>query len=406
MTTQRLAGAVLILGMAALPPTAHAHGDMPGGGLSQATEMCPVDADGVDADGDGDPANDIVCRHLAAGDGYTTMADGRVLYSFGFSDMTGQPMEHVVHDAMLAAEAPAPTLEVREGRTLYLTLSNVGMMMRPDLFDPHSVHWHGYANAAPAYDGVPDASVSVNMGSHITYIYKVPAPGTYMYHCHVEATEHIQMGMVGNLVVTPRQDGSDLEFPVGSGRHYTRFAYDDGDGSTGYQQAYVLQIGGYDSFFHDEEEGVQPPPFAVMNDDYPLLNGRGYPDTAAPGALTDALTGLENRRQSSLITATSGDRILLRVSSLATGNFYTLTAQGLPMQVVGRDARLLRGPTGLPLYADVSSITLGGGQSVDVLIDTAGVTPGTYVLHTTNLNYLSNGGEDFGGLMTEIVIGQ
>ena len=404
MNSLRHASAALLMGLCYAAPTAWAHEGMPGGGYMMPSDLCPADTDGLDSDGDGDPADDVVCKHLAAGDGYATMADGRVLYSFGFSDVTGMPMEHVVHDAMLGAEAPAPTLEVREGRTLYLTLSNVGMMQRPDLFDPHSVHWHGYANAAPAYDGVPDASISVNMGSHITYIYKVPAPGTYMYHCHVEAAEHIQMGMVGNLVVTPRQDGTDFEFPAGSGRHYSKFAYDDGDGSTGYQRGYVLQIGGFDSYFHDKEEGVQPPPFAVMNDDYPLLNGRGYPDTAKPGPLTDALTGLENRRQSSLVQARSGERILLRLSSLATGNFYTLTVQGLPMQVVGRDARLLRGPTGLPLYADVSSITLGGGQSADVLIDTAGAAPGTYVLHTTNLNHLSNGNEDFGGLMTEIVI--
>ena len=39
-----------------------------------------------------------------------------------------------------------------------------------------------------------------------------------------------------------------------------------------------------------------------------------------------------------------------------------------------------------------------------MLIDTSGVPPGTYFLYTTNLNFLSNGAEDYGGLMTEIVI--
>jgi len=41
---------------------------------------------------------------------------------------------------------------------------------------------------------------------------------------------------------------------------------------------------------------------------------------------------------------------------------------------------------------------------VDVVIDTTGVQPGTYFLYTTNLNYLSNGNEDRGGIMTHIVI--
>jgi hypothetical protein len=47
---------------------------------------------------------------------------------------------------------------------------------------------------------------------------------------------------------------------------------------------------------------------------------------------------------------------------------------------------------------------LGGGEATDVIIDTANVPAGTYVLYTTNLNFLSNDQEDFGGLMTEIVI--
>ena len=32
------------------------------------------------------------------------------------------------------------------------------------------------------------------------------------------------------------------------------------------------------------------------------------------------------------------------------------------------------------------------------------MAPGTYFLYTTNLNYLSNDDQDFGGMMTEIVI--
>ena len=37
-------------------------------------------------------------------------------------------------------------------------------------------------------------------------------------------------------------------------------------------------------------------------------------------------------------------------------------------------------------------------------LDTSDVEPGTYFLYATNLNYLSNNDEDFGGYMTEIVI--
>jgi len=72
--------------------------------------------------------------------------------------------------------------------------------------------------------------------------------------------------------------------------------------------------------------------------------------------------------------------------------------------VVGEDARLLRGPGGADLSYETSSLTLGGGQSADVILDTQNVAAGTYFLYCTNLNNLSNDAEDFGGMMTEIVI--
>src|SRR5512135_2171946 len=73
----------------------------------------------------------VVCRHLAAGDGFIRMADGKVIYNFGFSDVTGVPAADVMTTGALAANFPGPTITVKEGDKLYLTLSNVGMVMRP-----------------------------------------------------------------------------------------------------------------------------------------------------------------------------------------------------------------------------------------------------------------------------------
>ena len=74
------------------------------------------------------------------------------------------------------------------------------------------------------------------------------------------------------------------------------------------------------------------------------------------------------------------------------------------MQVISRGSRPLRTTSGVPNPYMTNTITVGGGEAIDVIIDTAGVTPGTYFLYTTNLNHLSNNTEDFGGIMTEIVI--
>ena len=174
----------------------------------------------LDPDGDAvpDPSNPLSagvrCMHLTAGDGFIRMADGRVLYTFGFNDVTGTPPDQVGMDPT-AANFAAPTIELSEAQDFYLTLTNVGMTMRPDLFDPHTVHFHGKANAAPVFDGMPEGSFGVNMGSSFTYYYAHPEPGTYMYHCHQEATEHMQMGMLGNLYIMPAQDGNTTYYASG-----------------------------------------------------------------------------------------------------------------------------------------------------------------------------------------------
>jgi hypothetical protein len=140
------------------------------------------------------------------------------------------------------------------------------------------------------------------------------------------------------------------------------------------------------------------------------MNGRGYPDTINPSTQLGANADNNNQftqRMPSLITATQGQKILLRLSSLATVRFYTLISPSIPMKVVGKDAKILRGggaSAGTEMSYLTNSITLGGGQMADVLLDTSLVAAGTYFLYTSNLNELSNDQEDFGGMMTEIVI--
>ncbi|MDH4259445.1 MAG: multicopper oxidase domain-containing protein [Gammaproteobacteria bacterium] len=405
-------GASFTLGMV---PVSAANGT--GTAATSAFVQCPIDADGNGLISDAEAAAGramtppIVCKHLAAGDGWSVMADGTELYTFGFSDVSKVPANEAIAKGILNAQFPAPTLDFDEGDEVYLTLTNVGMLLRPDLFDPHSVHFHGFPNAASVFDGVPEASITINMGFSFTYYYKTLDPGTYMYHCHVEASEHMQMGMLGNLYVRPKQNGTLL-----GGR--TQFAYNDSDGSTGYDVEYPIQIGSFDRNFHEQHIGVQPLPFAEMHDDYPMLNGRGYPDTVNEGVLPAApsksdpalgiVSGSETAQpMNSRIVIAQGQKALLRISNLNVTRFYTLATTGLPMQVVGTGAHILRGPAGgaaANMYYTTNSVTLGGGEGVDVLIDTTGVAAGTYLLYSTNLEALSNGAEDFGGMMTEIVV--
>ena len=165
--------------------------------------------------------------------------DGRTTYIFGFSNASGLS-DLDQFNLKNKAQHSAPLFWAKEGVEFRVQLTNVGLAQRPDLFDEHTVHWHGFKNVIPFFDGEPTGSVSIPQGQTFTYVYLSHDPGTYMYHCHVEDTEHVHMGMTGLVFVRPAQDGTSKEYPLGSGRHYTKFAYNDGDGSTGFDREYAL----------------------------------------------------------------------------------------------------------------------------------------------------------------------
>jgi FtsP/CotA-like multicopper oxidase with cupredoxin domain len=344
---------------------------------------------------------------------------------------------------------PAPLMAIDEDDEFFLTLTNVGMIMRPDLFEQHTVHFHGYPNASSFYDGVPDASVAINIGGSFTYYYLAPDAGTYFWHCHITPPEHLQMGMVGQLYVRPRQNrvpvGNSLYtalqaqqtdprtacnsaidilcsnplpavVPTSDNRASTgNYAYNDGDGSTYYDVEYPIQIHGFDPSFHFVGMTFNPEQFVDMKDKFFLLNGRSYPDTVTPGPLETQSADSRNHFSQplpSIINIPAGQKALLRISDLDVTEYQTLASLGIPMKVIAINAKLLRDQAGNNLAYNTNSITLAGGESLDVILDTSVPKPdGTaytkgeiYYLYTPNLDHLSNDAENFGGLMTEVRI--
>jgi FtsP/CotA-like multicopper oxidase with cupredoxin domain len=148
-----------------------------------------------------------------------------------------------------------------------------------------------------------------------------------------------------------------------------------------------------------------PEAFADMKDKYFLLNGRSYPDTVTSGPLaTQSSDGVMHFSQPlpSIINIPAGGRALLRISDLDVTEYQTLASLGIPMRVIALNAKLLRDQAGNNLYYNTNSITLAGGESLDVILDATGIPAGTYYLYTPNLDHLSNDAENFGGLMTEV----
>jgi len=426
----------------------------------------------------------------------------------------------IMNTGVMNGNIPGPLMAFDEDDEFLLTLTNVGMIMRPDLFEQHTVHFHGYPNASSFYDGVPDATWAINIGGSATYYYFAPDAGTYFWHCHITPPEHIQMGMAGWLYVRPRQNrvppGTNLYYamagnntggafgtatgpsqqsdlrtacnpglPANSttpgpdilcsaptpaanngfvqGQHASsdpfgrpdpqgyvagdnfKYVYNDGDGSTRYDIDVPIQIHGFDPNFHFVGMTFNPEGFADMKDKYFLLNGRSYPDTiglpagSVPGwtggvassttnpnpsptthaiSTTDSDTLMRPSQPDSLLIVLSasggppgvcgqavcGQRAALRIDNLDVVEYQTLSTAGIPMLMVGFNAKILRDQAGNNLYIKTNSITLGGGESLDAIIDSTNVPPGTYFLYTPQLDHLSNDAENFGGSMAEIVV--
>ena len=163
-----------------------------------------------------------------------------------------------------------------------------------------------------------------------------------MYHCHVEDVEHVQMGMTGMIFVRPRQNGNTSLFASG------KYAYNDGDGSTGYDREFAMFMSEVWAEAHWADAHIQLPEWSDYRADFALLNGRVYPDTLEPSTVVNpyaerhvhavrcrgatcpipARPELRYQPLSSLVTCNAGERVLLRFANLGFKQ-QTMTLTGL-----------------------------------------------------------------------------
>lgn len=356
---------------------------------------------------------------LAATDGFIALP-GRSdpLYVFGFIEVpVSWTISQIVSAYKGQVQAPAPIIGVDQEADVYLTMTNLGFVGRPDLDDAHTIHWHGFRNPIALFDGVPEASISVPVARDFPYFYRPHDPGTYMYHCHFEDVEHVQMDMTGIVYVRPAQNfigagsapaarlggNSDPGAPMG-------YVYNDGDGSTAYDREFALLLNEIDTRPHDNLIAVQEFMWTDYKANFWVINGRAYPDTLKPN--NDP--SLPSQPISSLVQVNEGERVLLRFANLGYEQ-HVMQLTGIPLKVVGEDATLLRGPGGADLSYWTNSIYIGPGEARDVIFAAPAFDPGAvsgsdaagsynaYLLK--NRNYwaqTNNGLPGLGGMVTEV----
>jgi len=153
---------------------------------------------------------------------------------------------------------PAPLIEANQGDSVHIDFWNVSQLHH------HTIHLHGL-DVDQANDGVPMLSFDVDHMEHGWYHFKAPHAGTYLYHCHVGSTLHLQAGMYGPVIIRP-SDGSNTTW----------------DGGYAFDTETMLFMSEFDTFWHtdsildhehDNSAVHDSLPVPKYNPDYFLING-------------------------------------------------------------------------------------------------------------------------------------
>ncbi len=330
-------------------------------------------------------AMDHVEKRFAATDGWVKMPDGTNHYIFGFNDVTNIPKDGMVAQRGKATLL-APLLEAYEGDEVKLTLKDLGMTKSQGVDDKHTIYWEGFPNEIILGSGVTAASRSIPGGRDFHYNYKVTAPGTYVYHCYFETVEHLQMGMVGPLIVRPILEKD----PNYCGR---KFVYNDT--ATEFDWEALIFLTELDGRANDLSGNDQK--FTGMDGSlhYWLMNGRSYPDTVKHGNDPE----LPLQPFSSRIDVYEGEKVLLRFVNLGFQD-HCMQLLGIPLQLVGQDARKILSCDRDDSACWRNSVNIARGQTVDAVFTAP--APGKYILYNRGHHKNTNGGISFGGMITEV----
>jgi FtsP/CotA-like multicopper oxidase with cupredoxin domain len=181
-----LQGSATLIGAHAIPPAAQA--DLPAPLMAPAgSERPPLAMPGV--------------RPVTTLNGWSLpsrMADGARQFH-----LVAQPVTQEIAPGMTAnlwgynGRSPGPTLEMVEGERVRIFVTN-------KLPEPTTVHWHGMPvpNGMDGVAGVTQAAIAP--GDTWQYEFIARRSGSFMYHPHADDMMQMAMGMMGCIVVHPK----------------------------------------------------------------------------------------------------------------------------------------------------------------------------------------------------------
>ncbi len=222
-------------------------------------------------------------------------------------------------------QIPGPMIRAKQGAEIMVNVKN-----SIDL--PTTIHWHGI-RLENGNDGVPDVTQdAIQPNGTFRYTVIFPDEGIYWYHPHVREDIEQDMGLYGNLLITPEEDG--VYAPVNA------------------TEVVVL-----DDLLLDDQGSVVP--YGVKDANFSLMGRFGN-------------TFLVNGDTSYERTVKQGSVIRFFFTNVANARPFRISIPNARMKLVGADVGRYE------KESFIDSLTLGPAERgiVDVYFE----KPGTYVL--------------------------
>ena len=218
-------------------------------------------------------------------------------------------------------QVPGPTLRIRLGETLRVRFTN-------NLPQETTIHWHG-VRLPNAMDGVPYITQQpVQPGETFVYEFTAKDAGTFWFHPHVRASEQVERGLYGVLIVDDAEPAA-----------YSR------------ELVWVL-----DDWLLDQSGQIAP-----------QFNTRH--DLAMDGRWGNAIT--INGMTNTVLNVRPGERIRLRLINAANGRVFTPDFGDLDAKIIAVDGLYLRAP----IPARGFEVAPGNRLDIDLAFDRSTSAP-------------------------------
>jgi FtsP/CotA-like multicopper oxidase with cupredoxin domain len=227
-------------------------------------------------------------------------------------------------------QSPGPTIECVEGDRLRIFVTN-------KLPEHTTIHWHGVLlpNGMDGVGGLTQPHIGA--GKTFVYEFEMKKSGTFMYHPHADEMVQMAMGMMGFIVVHPRNPG---------------FMRVDRD--------FVFLINAFDI-----EPGSYTPKVATMLDfNLWAWNSRVFP-------------GIDH------LVVRKDDRVRIRMGNLTMTN-HPIHIHGHEFQVTGTDGGWV--PRGARWPETTVDMAIGQMRAVEFVAD----NPGDWAFHCHKSHHVMN----------------